>query len=273
MKEIKFTVLMCTYFKDDPYLLKKAIESVFKNSIKPNFFILTIDGPIPEINNQIINDLKKSYAIEVIYLKENVGLALALNSSLKFVKTDWIARADSDDINLEKRFSTQLKYAQLNYDVIGSNILEIDRNGKLPNLKKNMPITNLEIREYIKSRNPINHMTVFYKKEVIISNGGYPNIYQREDYGLWAKLMHKNCLFYNVEDILVHVNGGKSLYKRRGGYKNAIAEIKLQLLLFKCKIKPLGLLIFDLFLRSAILLLPNKILEKIYTKILRVKQF
>ena len=262
---------MCTYFKDDPYLLEKAIESIFKNSIKPNYFILTIDGPIPEINKQIINKLNKLYAFKIISLKENVGLALALNSTLKYVKTDWIARADSDDINLEKRFSTQLKYAQLNYDVIGSNVLEIDRNGKLPNLKKNMPITNLEIKKYIKSRNPMNHMTVFYKTEAIRSIGGYPNIYQREDYGLWAKLMHKKYSFYNIEDILVHVNGGKSLYKRRGGFKNAIAEIKLQVLLFKCELKSLSLCIFDLFLRASILLLPTKILEKIYTKVLRKK--
>ena len=53
MKKTSFTVLMCTYFRDDPYLLEKSIESVFINSIKPNYFILTIDGPIPKLNEKM----------------------------------------------------------------------------------------------------------------------------------------------------------------------------------------------------------------------------
>ena len=52
MKKVTFTVLMCTYQKDNHYLLKKAIESVFKNSVKPNFFILTIDVTIQKINKK-----------------------------------------------------------------------------------------------------------------------------------------------------------------------------------------------------------------------------
>ena len=65
MKISSFTVLMCTYFKDDSYLLEKSIESVFKNSIKPNHFILTIDGPIPKLNQKIINKISKKYPIEL----------------------------------------------------------------------------------------------------------------------------------------------------------------------------------------------------------------
>ena len=67
---------------------------------------------------------------------------------------------------------------------------------------------------------------------------------------LWAKLVKKGAIFHNIDEVLVHVNGGKTLYKRRSGLKNAIAELKLQLLLYKCKIKPLFLAVIHLILRT-----------------------
>ena len=271
MKISSFTVLMCTYFKDDSYLLEKSIESVFKNSIKPNYFILTIDGPIPKLNEKIINKISRKYPIQLNVLEKNIGLALALNSALSLVKTDWVARADSDDINLKDRFKKQLSFTNNKFDVIGSNILEIDKSGNLPKLTKNIPVTNREIKKYLKLRNPINHMTVFFKTKLIKSVGGYPNIYLREDYGLWIKLSKKGAIFHNIDEVLVHVNGGNTLYKRRGGLKNAIAELKLQLLLYKCKIKPLFLAFFHLILRGTFLLLPSKIIEKIYIEKFRNK--
>ena len=271
MKITSFTVLMCTYYKDNPYLLEKAIESVFKNSIRPNFFILTIDGPIPKLNEKIIQKISKRYPIQLNRLKNNVGLALALNNALRLVKTEWIARADSDDINLKERFLKQIQLSNKKFDVIGCNILEIDKNNILPELTKNIPITNNKIKEYLKFRNPINHMTVFYKTNLVKSVGGYPNIYLREDYALWAKLAEKGAIFHNIDEILVHVNGGKALFKRRGGLKNAFAELKLQILLFNCKVKPLILVLFHLIIRTFFLILPPKIIEIIYVNKFRHK--
>ena len=185
------------------------------------------------------------------------------------MKTEWVARADSDDINLSERFKKQLDLTNKNFDVIGTNILEIDKIGKIPKLTKDLPVSNKDIRKYLRLRNPINHMTVFYKTKLVKSVGGYPNIYLREDYGLWAKLVKKGAIFHNIDEILVHVNGGHTLYRRRKGLKNALAESKLQLLLYQCKIKPLFLAVFHLILRTTFLLLPSIIVEKIYINKLR----
>ena len=105
-------------------------------------------------------------------------MASALNESLKLVETKWIAKADSDDINLKNRFAEQLKFVGLNIDVIGSNILEIDNNGGSTLLTKEIPLTNKDKKIYT-YRNPINHMTAFYKTDLIRSVGGYPDIYRK----------------------------------------------------------------------------------------------
>ena len=101
-----------------------------------------------------------------------------------------------------------------------------------------MPSTNSEIKKYLKSRNPINHMTAFYKTDLVKKVGGYPNIYKREDYGLWIKLTNYGATFYNINETLVKVDAGDSLYKRRRGFRNITAEFDLQFLSYKLKLKP-----------------------------------
>ena len=273
MNNIEFTVLMCTYKKDDPLLLEKAIESVYNNSIKPKYFILTIDGPIPEKNQKIIKKIKEKFPIKINKIKENIGLAKALNSAILLVKTDWIARADSDDYNSPNRFEIQLKYAQLGFDVIGSNVYEVDNyeTRQQTRLRKKMPLNNSQIRNFSRYRNPMNHMTTFYKTEAIRFVGGYPDIYLREDYGLWAKLMFHNKKFVNINEYLVCVSGGDQLYRRRSGFRNAIGEMYLQIYLFKYNIQTFHLALFLFLVRSFIILLPKWFLKFFYINILRKK--
>ena len=68
-------------------------------------------------------------------------------------------------------------------------------------------------------------MTTFYKTEAEKLVGGYPNIYLREDYGLWAKLISNNKNFINIDDFFVCVNGGNDLYLRRGGLRMLLPKL------------------------------------------------
>ena len=214
---------MCTYYKDDPKLLESSIVSIFQNTIKPDFFILTVDGKIPHKNWEIIYKLKK-YIIQII-IKENVGLALALNNAIKLVKTKWIARADSDDINMPKGSEKQIQLAKNNFDVIGSNILEIDQNNHLIKFEKRMQKTNEKIKKYLKKKSN-NHMTAFYKTDLVKRVGGI-QIYFIEKTMVFGSNSYQGANFYNLNDTLVRVNGGKSLYKRRRGFKNIPGEFEL----------------------------------------------
>ncbi len=271
MQKIKFTLLMCTYKNDNPLILEKAIKSIYENSIIPNQFILTIDGPIPEENEKVIKRLSKIFPLKLNYLSINIGLAKALNKSLEMVKTEWIARADSDDISLSERFSIQIIQARNDHDIIGSLVKEIDYEKNIPDLIKKIPLKDKEIKKYLKFRNPINHMTVFGKTELIRKVGGYPNIYLKEDYGLWIKLASIGAKFHNINKVLVIASGGNSLYKRRSGIRSALSEIKLQYMFLKYKLKPLHKIIIDLIIRSTFLLLPNNLNKNIYIKKFRVK--
>jgi len=128
----KFCVLMPIFQRDDLYkIIDEAIVSIFKNSIIPNQFIIIVDGPLKKKFIKKIHFYKKKYHIQLIWLnKKSKGITKPLNEGLLKVKTPFVARADADDINELNRFEKQILYAKNGYELIGSNITEIDLKKK-----------------------------------------------------------------------------------------------------------------------------------------------
>jgi glycosyltransferase involved in cell wall biosynthesis len=96
---------MAAYAGDDPLLLERAIESVFANEFAPDDFVLVLDGPVPDVTAAVIRAFEKRGRLRVLPLAANVGLAKALNRGLALVRTEWVARADADDLNVPDRFA------------------------------------------------------------------------------------------------------------------------------------------------------------------------
>ncbi len=266
-----FSVLMAVYGRDKPKLLSRAIGSVISNSLKPNQFIIVVDGPICQKINEILLNAKDSFEfIDLVYLPKNLGLAQALNEGLSYVRFSWVVRADADDCNHLDRFSVLAREvnADPDIDLIGSSILETDELA-IPICYKPTPLLQSDIESYIKFRNPFNHMSVAFKLDKVVKVGGYPNIYLKEDYALWASLIANNARVKNIPDVLVTVSGGESMHARRGGLKYAKSEIALQVFLIKCGLQSFFIAIVIGFLRSSIFLMPNWLRGKFYTNLLR----
>lgn len=263
-----FTVVMAIYHKDDSYLLDKAIQSVFANTLLPNFFLLVVDGPIGSELECVLNKYRDNPFVQIIRIPTNVGLANALNVALRTVQTEYVVRADADDINLNNRFECLSETFELGYDLVGSDILEVTKDGKKIGLRK-VPYTSEQINKFVTRRSPFNHMTVAFRTRAVIDAGGYPNIYLKEDYALWATLIANRCRVCNIPKILVHATTGIDMYRRRGGLKYAISEYHLQMHLVKVGMKSYPRAFFHGFLRASIFLAPNFFREWIYMKFLR----
>jgi glycosyltransferase involved in cell wall biosynthesis len=268
MNNVDFTVLISTYWNDDEERLKKALSSIYNNTIKPKEIILIIDGDIKGESMKVVNEFKKRKDFISYKLTKNIGLAQALNFGLKKVTTEWVARADADDINLSYRFEKQINFLKENnkIDLFGSAIKEISDDGYFI---RSTPLTENEIIKYAKKRNPFNHMTVMFRLNKILEVGGYPDLLKMQDYALWAKLISKKIRVKNMSEVLVHVSGGSNLIRRRGGLNYVMSEIKLQYYLYTNNIKKLHNALFDCFQRSIIFLLPFYFRKIIYEKFLR----
>ena len=262
------TLLMSLYYKDSPELFRSAVRSVFENDVIPDKYILVLDGDIGKILDSVVSEMSDLYPIYIIKLDKNYGLAYALNIGLAATTTAWIARADADDINLPGRFSAQLPFALDGYDVIGGWIEEVGSDGQHIAFRK-LPTSHNEIVEFAKYRSPFNHMTVVYKVSSVKSVGCYPNLFLKEDYGLWGLMIGAGYKFINLPDVLVKASAGIEMYKRRGGLRYVQSEYRLQIFLYKAGIKNFPNAVGLFFLRSFIFLLPSNLRGNFYKLFLR----
>jgi glycosyltransferase involved in cell wall biosynthesis len=265
------TVLMAVYGRDDPSLFEMAIDSVFRNTLVPNAFVLVVDGPTPPGLGRTIRRAAERHGVCTLHLEENVGLAAALNHGLALVQTEWVARADADDFNMPYRFELQaqtLRRATHSLDLIGGAIVEVDRRG-VPLACRDAPLNHDGIVQRLQTRNPFNHMTVAFRTAAVLKAGGYPPIYLKEDWGLWAAMIAQGARCANVSDVLVRATAGREMYRRRGGIRVARSEwaLQQQLLRHGYKTRPLALLHGGA--RAAVALLPATARAWIYRLFLR----
>ena len=232
---MKFSVLLSVYGKDDASFFKEALLSVSKEqTVKPAQIVVVEDGPVPkDIEHAIEDAIKASPECEftVIRKPQNAGLAAALNTGLKACKYEWVARMDSDDISLPNRFETQLAYIENHpqVDVIGGSIAEFTNTPGDMQSERHVGLDMKAIRKMAKSRTPMNHVSVMYKKSVVEKAGNYcENFGKLEDYKLWVDLLGHHAVLANVDDVLVYVRTGNGFITRRSNRREIVDWDMLQ---------------------------------------------
>jgi glycosyltransferase involved in cell wall biosynthesis len=183
--------------------LEEAIESIL-NQTYPDFELIIINDFSTDSSFEII----KKFADKRIVLIENdhnIGLTKSLNKGLKIAKGEYIARMDADDISEINRFEKQIDVLQKNpdYTVVGSNIFLIDDTGLIIEQIK-YPETTEENLGNIFFDNTIVHSSAMFRKDFVMSLGGYNEEYSKsQDYDLWLNIIENGGLLYNIQESLL----------------------------------------------------------------------
>lgn len=271
-----FSVAMSVYRSDNPDFFDRALSSIIDDqTIKPNEIVLVVDGPVSNEINNVINKYEKKYEIfNVIRLEQNGGLGNALKIAVENATHELIARMDSDDVSVPTRFEEQLKCFETNpeIDIVGGDITEFI--GEENNIvgKRSVPLSNESIREYMKTRCAMNHVSVMYKKKAVESAGGYQDWFWNEDYYLWIRMWLNGTVFANTGSVLVNVRVGEEMYQRRGGSKYFESEKGLQDYMLKNKMINHSTYIKNVAKRLIIQkLMPNKLRGWVFRTFARKK--
>ena len=268
-----FSVSMSVYAKDNPHHFYDALKSVVNQTLIPSELILVIDGPIGIKTIGVIDRFKKEYSfLKVIKLDKNSGHGNARRVGLSNCTNNIVALMDSDDICVSNRFELQYNFMLNNPDVcvLGGQIEEFEGNINNIISKREVPETDIQIKEYLKYRCPINQMTVMFRKDKVLEAGGYLDWFCNEDYYLWIRMVLMKNRFHNLKETLVMFRVDMNMYERRGGLKYFISECKIQKLMRKK-----GLITFYRFSLNIIarliiqILLPPKIRKLIFLKFAR----
>lgn len=268
---MNFSVLMSLYIKEDPKCLDACFDSIAKQTLPANEIVIIYDGPITTDLEQVVMQWQKKLPLKVYKISENKGLSKALQFGIQHCQFDWIMRMDTDDICVPERFKKQVNYVLKHpeTDVCGGQIMEFANHiNENDMLARQVPQSHDAILSYAKYRNPINHMTVFYKKEAVIDAGGYQYAPLYEDYDLWIRMLLKGYKFANL-DLLVYARTGKGMYQRRGGWQYAKNEVNMQIKFYNLKFINHFQFTRNILVRIPARILPNKLRKTLYEKLLR----
>ncbi|EMG1267010.1 glycosyltransferase [Citrobacter freundii] len=271
--DIGFSVLMSLYNKESPSSLDLCFLSLYEQTTKANEIVLVLDGFIDENLKSIICYWENYLPLKIVPLESNVGLGRALNIGLQHCSYDFIARMDTDDQCVKDRFERQIKILSERDElsIVGSDIIEYDENIKIEISRRVVPHNDSGIKRKAIYGNPFNHMTVMFRKDRIISAGGYVHHLFMEDYNLWLRLIASNNMMENMAIPLVKVRAGQNMLGRRRGLKYIASEWELYLLKNKLGINNIIFGFFMFCARAIPRLIPTFLLTYLY-KLIRSKK-
>jgi glycosyltransferase involved in cell wall biosynthesis len=263
----KFSVLMAVYSKEDPDHFRTALESVWvKQTLKPNEIVLIKDGPLTQELDNVMEQFGRIAPLKIYTLDKNLGLGIALSKGIHLCSNELIARMDSDDISVPDRFEKQIKF-MMNHpqvDIVGTFIAEFNESTDQVCSERKLPSHSKDILNFARRRNPLNHMTVVFKKSAVLSAGNYKPFLGYEDYHLWVRMLQNGATFFNIPESLVFARIGNNMHARRHGFDFFIQELKLQKELHRIKFLNSNYYIQNIFLRAIPRLFPIWGLKIVY---------
>ncbi len=273
MNTSKLSVLLCVCHKDNPAHFVQALESVVNQTRPPDQVVIVADGPLTDGLNRVLEDFRgrRPLLFTVARLAANQGPAQAWNYGLARCEHELVARMDADDVCLPERMEKQLSFLRKHpqVDVLGSYYSEFENNDTKPIALFRPPAAHAEICRYARTRNPLCHPSVMYKKSSVMANGGYIEIPGFTDYYLWIRMIESGCVLANIPEVLLHYRGGREVMARRGG----TAYIRNEYVFFRESYK-MGFISFagfagNVMIRPFVRVMPASIRKIIYRKLLR----
>ena len=229
MSPFAFTCLLPVWAGDAPESFLEAARSVETSTLPPDEILICQDGQLSHQGlERVVEGLLQNPRYRLTVNEGPRGLHHNLNRAADAVRTPWIARMDADDLNRPDRFAAQVAFLAANpgVDVLGGSILEVAEHGSARR-RRVTPLTHSDIVRRANWRSPMNHMTVFMRRETFLAAGGYPNLARKEDYALWLRMIAMGAIFANLPQDLVEVRIGHDFARRRAGPASVVSEYQL----------------------------------------------
>ncbi len=268
---MKLSVLMSVYAKESPGFLSECLVSIATQTLLADEVVLVEDGPLGNELLAVIETYRCTLPIVSVKRRSNAGLGEALREGLMQCRGEWVARMDSDDICAPIRFERQLEFLERypEIDVLGAAIDEFADDSNAPHSLRALPCGRSGLEQFARWRNPLNHVTVMFRRSAVLVAGGYRSCPGFEDYDLWARMLMTGHRLENLQETLVHVRCGNGMLGRRGGVAYAWQEVKAQRLLrdmgFLTRLEALR----NIALRVPVRVAPRFLRGSVYRAILR----
>ena len=211
---MKISVVIPTYNRRN--LLKRAIDSVRKQTLNPFEIIVVDDGSIDGTQAWLEDEFP---FVKCIY-QNNSGVSRARNNGIRSAQGSWIALLDSDDEWLPDKLEQQVKLVRDIPEVLFCHTNEIwIRNGVRVNQMKKHQKYGGDIFEKCLDMCRISPSSSIIKKEIFDTVGLFDeSLHICEDYDLWLRITSKFSISYLDKPLIVKYGGhSDQLSKASGG--------------------------------------------------------
>jgi len=186
------SVIFCVY-NGLPFL-NQAVDSILNQTFEDFEIVFLNDGSTDGSKEVMLEYARKDPRVQY-HEQENQGLTKSLNTCLRLVKGDFIARHDADDYSHVTRFQKQVEFMRRNprVGILGTHFCYVDDNGRMTR-RFNLPTSDAEIRRRMQQGNQFAHGSVMLRREVLDLVGTYsdtPEHQYIEDYEFWVRIMRK----------------------------------------------------------------------------------
>lgn len=229
----ELAVILPVYQGDHPGHFTEALDSVLCQLPAGALLIVVADGPLTAELEEVMP--LESSATEVLRLPENRGLAAALNAGIEQALSrgyTLIARMDADDRMLPGRLEAQRAFLQshLDIDIIGTAIVEIDREGNARGKTVVYPVGHDACLEFFRYRDPVAHPAVMFRSSFFEKAGLYdPHYRKNQDTELWFRGFFHGCRFANLPSPGLEFRMSDEFFRlRRGGWRRGLELIALR---------------------------------------------
>ena len=218
------SVIMSVYKTENPKYFEEALKSIWDDQTrKPEQIVLVEDGPLTDGLSAVINHWKKKLGdvLCICQNETNLGLTKSLNVALQHVKTDLVARMDSDDRSDAKRFERQEAYFESHpdVDIVGGALQEFDEKNDCLNVR-NYPLTHEEAIKYIMKASPLAHPAVMMRMKMFHEGLRYDERYRMsQDIQLWFDAIMKGYRIGNIPEVVLYFRRAGDVFKRRSRVK------------------------------------------------------
>ena len=200
---MNISVVIPTYNRIE--LLKRSIDSVINQTIKPSEIIIVDDGS----NDGTEAMVKKKYDSLKLIKQKNKGASAARNSGIKASSGEWICFLDSDDEWKNDKLEKQITAVANNsdYKFFHSNEIWI-KNGKRINQKKKHKKYGGDIFKKCLDMCRISPSSVLIDKSIFEEIGFFnENLVVCEDYELWLRICDRYEVFFIDEPLIIKYGG------------------------------------------------------------------
>lgn len=209
--------------------LSQCLESLGAQTLPADEILIVKDGPLGEELESVLHAYSGRLPIRALQQERNLGTGAAVRIGVEACSHELIARMDSDDVCVPRRFEMQLRFLEAHPEiaVLGGMSCEFQIRPEDASVLRSVPVDHEAIRRFAMRRSPVNQPTVLFRKSAVLAAGNYRSWIGFEDYDLWVRMLHNGARFHNLEEVLVFSRCGNGFQNRRGGWAYLKREASL----------------------------------------------